>query len=80
MKTYIVSSATLVILEKLHKGFTMKQLFTEYNTGDNTVCDICKNKEKLIAFSSASVSSSGMKRHKTVKKSSYETLDNTMFV
>jgi hypothetical protein len=68
----------LEIIEKLEKGHLVKVLAKDYGIGEQTVRDLKKKKNELISFACASDSSSGMKKRKTMKKSTYDELDKAM--
>ena len=51
-----------------------------YGIGETTVRDVLKQKDKLLAFASVLDSASGMKKRKTMKKSTYKELDSALAV
>ena len=68
----------LEIIEKYEKGHTVKSLKDEYGIGDQTVHDLVKKKVELLKFACSSDTSSGTKKQKTMKKSTYEYLDRAL--
>lgn len=68
----------LEIINLLEKGRTVKSIKDEYNIGEQTVRDIRGQKDNLLKFASAAESSSGLKKRKTMKKATFETLDKAM--
>lgn len=68
----------LEIIDRLEKGISVQSLASEYNVGEQTVRDIRKKKTDLMKFTSCAESSIGLKKRKTMKKSTYESLDMAM--
>lgn len=61
------------LITKVENGASRKELCFEYGTYETMVCDIFKQKEKLM-----SDNFSAMKKWKTMKNSSYEELTTAM--
>lgn len=68
----------LEIIEKLEKGQSVKVLANDYGIGEQTVRDLKKKKSELLSFACSSDTASGMKKRKTMKKSTYDDLDKAM--
>lgn len=68
----------LDIVQNIERGSTVKQMCNQYNVGDSTVRDIVKNKDKLVTFACSSDTNFAMANRKTMKKSSYEELDECL--
>lgn len=68
----------LEIIKQFEDGKSAKTLSQDYGIGDQTVRDLVKQKDKFLKFACSSDSSSGMKKRKTMKKSSFEDLDTAM--
>jgi len=68
----------LQIIKKHEEGTSITLLATQYNVGIQTVCDMVKNKKKLIDFAASADSSKGMSNPKTMKTSTYYNLDKAM--
>jgi hypothetical protein len=68
----------LDIVQNIERGSTVKQMCLQYNIGDSTVRDIVRNKDKLLIFACSSDTNFGMASRKTMKKSTFEELDQCM--
>lgn len=77
-KIVLTIAQKLEMISKLENGASRKQMCLDYGIGETTVRDILKNKEKLLNFASMSDSASGMKKRKTMKKSTFDELDTAL--
>nr|CAD7588129.1 unnamed protein product [Timema genevievae] len=66
------------MISKIENSASRKQMCLDYGIGETTVRDVLKQKDKLLAFASVSDSASGMKKRKTMKKSTYNELDSVL--
>lgn len=65
------------IIKSLESGATVTALSKKYNVGKATICDMKKNKRKIIDYFTAS-DGSGSKR-KTLKLSRFPEVDKAVF-
>lgn len=77
-KVVLTIAQKLEMISKLENGASRKQMCLDYGIGETTVRDILKNKEKLLNFASMSDSASGMKKRKSMKKSTFDELDTAL--
>ena len=77
-KVVLTIAQKLEMISKIENGASRKQMCLNYGIGETTVRDVLKQKDKLLAFASVSDSASGMKKRKTVKKSTYNEYDSAL--
>lgn len=77
-KVVLTIAQKVEMISKIENGASKKQMCLQYGIGETTVRDVLKQKEKLLAFATVSNSGSGMKKRKTMKKSTYSELDSAL--
>lgn len=69
----------LEVIEKRELGVTVAQLSAQYNVGEQTIRDVMKNRFEIIRFASTFDSAAGLEKRKSMKKSTYEDLDEVLY-
>jgi hypothetical protein len=65
------------VIKSLEAGGTVTALSQQYKVGKSTICDIRKNKERILSY--GTTSSSLTKKRKTLKVSAYPEVDKAVY-
>lgn len=65
------------LIKSLEAGTTVTALAEKYKVGKSTICDIKRNKERILSY--ATTSSSLINKRKTLKISSYPEVDKAVY-
>ena len=68
----------LQVIEKKEKGQNIKSIAKEYGIGETTVRDLIRNSENIRKYATKFDSDKGLKTRKSMKKSTYSTLDEAL--
>lgn len=73
---FLTTHLKLEVITRIN-GALRKQMCLEYGIEEITVCDIFKQRDKLMSIASMSDNSSAMEKSRTIKNSCYEEMDTT---
>ena len=79
-KVVLTIRQKIELIDKFDSGYSAAKLSETYNIGIQTVRDIYKNKRKLEEFTRSCDSGAGPSERKSMKSSSYESLDTALLL
>jgi IS30 family transposase len=65
------------LIKTLEAGYTVTALSKKYKVGKSTICDIKKNKNRILSY--ATTSSSLIHKRRTLKVSAYPQVDKAVY-